>query len=42
MAIEKENQDLIDLEIEKASEQEVTSPMLEGDALMLDDGSAIV
>ena len=42
MAIEKENQDLIDLEIEKASEQEITSPMMEGDALMLGDGSAIV
>ena len=28
MAIEKENQDLIDLEIEKASDQEITSPMM--------------
>ena len=42
MAIEKNNPELIDLEIEQGVEQEITSPMMEGDALMLDDGSAIV
>ena len=38
MAIEKNNPELIDLEIEQGVEQEITSPMMEGDALMLDDG----
>jgi hypothetical protein len=42
MAIEKNNPELIDLEIEQGVEQEITSPMMDGDALMLDDGSAIV
>ena len=42
MAIEKNNPELIDLEIEQGSEQEITSPMMDGDAMMLEDGSAIV
>jgi hypothetical protein len=42
MAIEKNNPELIDLEIEQGVEQEITSPIMDGDALMLDDGSAIV
>ena len=41
MAIEKVNEE-IDLEIEQGSEQEITSPMMDGDAMMLEDGSAIV
>ncbi len=41
MAIERENE-LIDLEIAPDSAQEITSPMMEGDALMMEDGSAIV
>ena len=41
MAIEKENE-LIDLEIAPDSAQEITAPMMEGDALMMEDGSAIV
>ena len=41
MAIERENE-LIDLEIAPDSAQEITTPMMNGDALMLDDGSAIV
>jgi len=42
MAIEKNNPELIDLEIEQGSEQEITSPMMDGDAMMMEDGSAIV
>ena len=41
MAIEKVNED-IELEIEQGSEQEITSPMMDGDAMMMEDGSAIV
>ena len=41
MAIEKENE-LIDLEIAPDSAQEISTPTMDGDALMLDDGSAIV
>ena len=41
MAIEKVNED-IDLEIEPNSSVEISGPLSEGDALMLDDGSAIV
>ena len=41
MAIEKVNEE-IDLEIAPDSAQEITTPMMEGDAMMLDDGSAIV
>ena len=41
MAIEKVNEE-IDLEIAPDSAQEITAPMMEGDAMMLDDGSAIV
>ena len=41
MAIERENE-LIDLEITPDSAQEITKPMMNGDALMLEDGSAIV
>ena len=41
MAIERENAP-IDLEIEPNSAQEIDSPVMEGDALMLEDGSAIV
>ena len=41
MAIERENE-LIDLEIAPDSAQEISTPMMNGDALMLDDGSAIV
>ena len=42
MAIEKNNQDLIDLEIEQGVDQEISTPMMDGDALMMEDGSAIV
>jgi hypothetical protein len=41
MAIEKVNEE-INLEIAPDSAQEITTPMMEGDAMMLDDGSAIV
>src|SRR5210317_503378 len=41
MAIEKVNEE-IDLEIAPDSAQEITAPMMEGDAMILDDGSAIV
>ena len=41
MAIEKVNEE-INLEIEPNSAQEIDAPMMEGDALMLEDGSAIV
>jgi len=41
MAIERENE-LIDLEIAPDSAQEITTPMMNGDALMMEDGSAIV
>ena len=41
MAIEKVNEE-IDLEIEPNSSVEISGPIREGDALMLDDGSAIV
>ena len=41
MAIEKEIE-LIDLEITPDSAQEISTPIMEGDAMMLDDGSAIV
>ena len=41
MAIEKVNEE-IDLEIAPDSAQEISTPMMEGDAMMLDDGSAIV
>ena len=41
MAIEKENE-LIDLEIQPNSEQEISVPGVEDNAIMLDDGSAIV
>ena len=41
MAIEKVNEE-IDLEIAPDSAQEISTPMMEGDALMLGDGSAIV
>ena len=41
MAIERENE-LIDLEIAPDSAQEITTPMMNGDAMMLEDGSAIV
>ena len=41
MAIERENE-LIDLEIAPDSAQEISTSMMNGDALMLDDGSAIV
>ena len=41
MAIEKVNEQ-IDLEIEPNSAVEISGPIREGDALMLDDGSAIV
>ena len=41
MAIEKVNEQ-IDLEITPDSAQEITAPIMEGDAMMLDDGSAIV
>ena len=41
MAIEKVNEE-IDLEIEPNSSVEISGPLSEGDALMLDDGSAIV
>ena len=37
MAIEKENE-LIDLEITPDSAQEISTPIMEGDAMMLDDG----
>jgi len=42
MAIEKNNQDLIDLEIEQGVDQEISTPMMDGDAMMMEDGSAIV
>ncbi len=41
MAIEKENE-LIDLEIQPNSEQEISVPGVEDNAIMLEDGSAIV
>ena len=41
MAIERENE-LIDLEIQPNSEQEISVPGVEDNAIMLDDGSAIV
>jgi hypothetical protein len=41
MAIEKVNEE-IDLEIAPDSAQEISTPMMEGDSMMLDDGSAIV
>ena len=41
MAIERVNEE-IDLEIVPDSAQEISTPMMEGDALMLGDGSAIV
>ena len=41
MAIEKVNEE-INLEIEPNSAQEIDAPVMEGDALMLEDGSAIV
>ena len=41
MAIEKVNEE-INLEIEPNSAQEIDKPTMEGDALILDDGSAIV
>ncbi len=41
MAIEKVNEE-INLEIEPNSAQEIDAPTMEGDALLLDDGSAIV
>ena len=41
MAIERENAP-IDLEIEPNSDQQIDAPTMDGDALMLDDGSAIV
>jgi hypothetical protein len=41
MAIERENAP-IDLEIEPNSAQEIDAPLMEGDAMMLEDGSAIV
>ena len=41
MAIEKVNEE-IDLEIAPDSAQKISAPMMEGDALMLGDGSAIV
>ena len=41
MAIEKVNEE-IDLEIEPNSAQEIDAPVMEGDAMMLEDGSAIV
>ena len=41
MAIEKVNEE-IDLEIAPDSAQEISTPMMEGDAMMLGDGSAIV
>ena len=41
MAIEKVNEE-IDLEIAPDSAQEISTPMMEGDAMMLEDGSVIV
>ena len=41
MAIERENAP-IDLEIEPSSNQQIDAPTMDGDALILDDGSAIV
>ena len=41
MAIEKVNEE-IDLEIAPDSAQEISTPIMEGDAMMLGDGSAIV
>ena len=41
MAIEKVNEE-INLEIEPNSAQEIDAPTMEGDAMILDDGSAIV
>ena len=41
MAIEKVNEE-INLEIEPNSAQEIDALVMEGDALMLEDGSAIV
>ena len=41
MAIEKVNEE-INLEIEPNSAQEIDAPVMEGDAMILDDGSAIV
>ena len=41
MAIEKVNEE-IDLEIEPNSAVEISGPIKEGDAMLLEDGSAIV
>ena len=41
MVIEKENE-LIDLEIAPDSAQEISTPTMDGDAMMMEDGSAIV
>jgi hypothetical protein len=41
MAIEKVNED-INLEIEPNSEQQISLPGMENNAMMLEDGSAIV
>ena len=43
MAIEKNNpDDQIDIQIEPDSAQEIQQPLMEGDAMILGDGSAIV
>ena len=43
MAIEKNNpDDQIDIKIEPDSAREIQQPLMEGDAMILDDGSAIV
>jgi hypothetical protein len=43
MAIEKNNpEDQIDIQIEPDSAREIQQPLMEGDAMILDDGSAIV
>ena len=43
MAIEKNNpDDQIDIQIEPDSAREIQQPLMEGDAMILDDGSAIV
>ena len=43
MAIEKNNpDDQIDIKIEPDSAQEIQQPLMEGDAMILGDGSAIV
>ena len=41
MAIERENEP-INLEIEPNSAQEIDAPVMDGDAMILNDGSAIV